>query len=270
MASWSPRVRLPQPVSKPVEPKLTRAQRAWRVFKVMLGLALCIGALFGGDRLFDWAKATPYFAFKSVTVKTDEAKVPSSLVQATVQQHLDGNFITADLDALRASLIDVPWVHTVTVRRLWPDRLDVEIVPFEAIAKYEDGQLVSQEGELFSADASVLGEKEAALPNFYGNLHQIERITRYYKAFSELLAPLSARLTDINYSDRGSWRIVMVSDTIPPTTIELGQDQSTETVMDRLRDVVSAYPEVVRRLYGHPTRIDARYDRAFAATLPAP
>lgn len=267
MGSWRPE-RITSGTTE--EPRPT--YRRWERFKRTMNIIGAFALVAGLAAAFVWARGyaagTPYFTFKTVEMESPVPSVPLERVRAAVQGSLDGNYVYANLVKVQEALEKVPWVKEASVRRVWPDRLIVRIVPHKALARYEDGRLVSDEGVLFEADPAELGPGAAALPNFYGDEEQITRITRYYGEFNSVLSALSAHATDVNCTDRGSWSLVMEGADVPSTRIELGQDRPGDGVVDRLRAVVKAYPRVCRMVYGAPRTIDARYDRAFAVTLP--
>ena len=56
----------------------------------------------------------------------------------------------------------VPWVRDASVRRLYPDAVEIRFTTYEAMARWDEKHLVSREGAVFEArDAS-------ALPRFRG------------------------------------------------------------------------------------------------------
>ena len=98
----------------------------------------------------------------------------------------------------------------------------------------------------------------------------VQEVTRRYKRFSKMLQVVlpKARVTELSVNDRDSWALAIASDDIPPTRIELGVEKADWTLEDRFGVVIVQYPEVVKLMKGPPSSIDARYELAFAATLP--
>lgn len=248
-----------------------RAERArtWKNLRFLLSLVFLAGLFAGGY----WAAKTvtqqPYFNFMKLHLSGDIARVPVNRVKVAVESALRGNYFTADLTPVRQEILTLPWVKATTVRRRWPDTLEIRVTAYKALALYEDGRLVSREGRLFEANPEERGNWRTPLPNFNGPVAQVGVITRYYREFSRAIAPLGARILSIDCTDRGSWSFVMASPEMPPTRVVLGQERPGEDgVVSRLVDVVSAYPQVVELMDGPPGSIDVRYNRAFAATLP--
>ena len=58
-------------------------------------------------------------------------------VGAVVEKALSGNFFTADLKRVKEAVETLPWVASATVRRVFPDRLIVEVERRKALALYD-------------------------------------------------------------------------------------------------------------------------------------
>ena len=140
----------------------------------------------------------------------------------------------------------------------------IDVTVYEAAAVYEDGRLVSGEGQLFSANPDE-GSETAGAPTFRGEAQAVPEMLCRWRRFSGLTEHIPAKITELELSDRGSWTLTIESPTIPPTKIELGRDANGAAVEERLRQVVEAYPRIVEIMGGPPASLDARYRRAIAA-----
>ena len=175
-----------------------------------------------------------------------------------------GNFFNINIDSIREAALKAPWVKDVNVRRVWPNKINIEIKEHKALALWEDGRLVSVEGKLFAANPEE-ADNPMALPEFFGRADMVGEVTRRYRRFSRML---QARVTEVSVSERDSWAVAIAGENIPPTRIELGVEQTDWTLEDRFGVVIVQYPDVVKLMHGAPSSIDARYELAFSATLP--
>lgn len=272
-----------------------RSVKAKRLFGLAAaGLAAALLAA-GVRSAVDFAKTSPYFSLTRLEMRGDSQKVPLARVKEAVEGVVNGNYFTADLGAVREAVLTVPWVQDAAVRRVWPNGIEVDVEVYRAMALYEDGRLVSSDGALFSANPEEAPEA-SDLPNFYGAPSEVRAISRRYQRFSKIVSIIPAKITDVTLSDRGSWAIVMQSDSIPPTKIELGQeekldaralaaDASAKPEADqasdpsapfapqgpaevRLERIAQSYGLLMKLMKGPPSSIDARYDHAIAAGAP--
>lgn len=235
-------------------------------FLTIIVVGLCVGAFFG----VRYALTLPYFHLTKLVVVGDTTKVSPARLKDELTKVIDGNFFTVDMERIRDAVVKVPWVKNANVRRVWPNELVVTFTTRRAVAVYEDGRLVDDQSELFVGNPEEQEAGEVPLPNFYGTPGQIKQIANYYREFSLAVRPLGVIVTDVYCSDRGSWSLTVTSKDIPPTRIDLGQDKAgSEGVMDKLVNVVAAYPRMREILQGPPSSIDARYNRAFSASPPS-
>lgn len=212
--------------------------------------------------------SNPMLGFRSLSVKNaDGIQVSTRQVAEIVEKTVTGNFFTADLTRVRDALEMLPWVASATVRRIFPDKLVVELRRHKPMALYEDGRIISDEGVLFAANPEEAGGVK--LPVFYGPAQQVNTMAQAYARLDDVVAPLGVEITDFQISDRASWSLVFSSERIPPTQVELGRDdEGLESVASRLKAFVKVYDKVCEDLGGPPASVDLRYVEAFAAARP--
>lgn len=213
--------------------------------------------------------AESFFTIRAVELTGEIDHISSVHFRRALGTTTTGTFFDVDLDAIREAALKAPWVKSVNVRRVWPDKINIEISEYKALALWEDGRLVSVNGELFAANPEE-ADNPMALPEFFGRAEMVQEVTRRYKRFNKMLQVVmpKARVTEVSVNDRDSWALAIASDTIPPTRIELGVEHEDWTLEDRFGVVIVQYPDVVKLMNGPPSSIDARYELAFSATLP--
>lgn len=215
-----------------------------------------------------WLAQRPVFDFRRIDVRGDLQHVTGASVRATISGRLRGNYFTMRLDDTRRVFETVPWVARASVRRVWPDRLQVRLTEHRALGAWSDGRLLSDAGVLFVANAAE-AEIFGPLPTFSGPPAFAEEVARRYYEFAALLAGAALGVDAVSVSERSSWTL-QVSGVGVATTLELGRDDPSRPLQRRLAEVVTAYPMVVARLGGPPARIDARYSNGFAAATANP
>ena len=93
----------------------------------------------------------PVFPLREVKVNGTLQHVTREQVQLIVKRELKGNFFTLDLDQAKSAFEKLPWIRSVSVRRRWPDRLEVAVEEHVALARWGNMALVNTKGELFGA-----------------------------------------------------------------------------------------------------------------------
>lgn len=239
----------------------TRAMNlAATVFAVVAAFVLVGGAAF-------WLMQRPAFDLRAIRVEGELQHVNAQTLRAGLAGKLRGNYFTVRLDEVRRAAETVPWVAEASVRRVWPDRLQLELREHRALGVWHDGRLLSDEGRLFVANPAE-AELFGALPEFAGPPAIAPEAARRYYQFAAQVAQLDARVVELDVSDRASWSLVMSGDALPATRVELGRDSPQTPVAERLALLVAQYPMVAARVGGAPARLDARHSNGFAAALP--
>ena len=210
-----------------------------------------------------------FFTIRSVELTGEIDHISALHFRRALGNTTVGTFFDIDLDAIREAALKAPWVKGANVRRVWPDKINIEITEYKPLALWEDGRLVSINGELFAANPEEV-DNPLSLPEFFGRAEMVGEVTRRYKRFNKMLQVImpKARVTEVSVNDRDSWALAIASDTIPPTRIELGVEHEGWTLEDLFGIVIVQYSDIVKLMKGPPSSIDARYELAFSATLP--
>jgi cell division protein FtsQ len=206
-----------------------------------------------------WAVRQPAFAIRRVVVDGALVHVNPAHVAAVIREELHGTFFTMRLADARASLQRVPWVKSVALRRLWPDRLEVSLTEHEPLARWNDSGLVDTEGETFSADY------DGELPQFNGPEGSAAQVTASFRTLGASLATRGLAIAELQLSPRGAWRLKTAGNA--PLVIELGRGAPEE----RLSRFIAYHARTLGALARAGTRVeyvDLRYRNGFAMRIP--
>lgn len=208
------------------------------------------------------------FPFREVTViGARQAQTQREL--SRVIHGLRGGFFTLDLDTARLAFERMPWVRQATVRRLWPNRLLVELSEHVPAAAWNGQHILSVQGELFPV------RPWDALPRIHAPEGMQRQVAMRLGEFQALVTPAGWRVASLQVSPRGAWRLALepatparslalaASGPAPRVSLELGRDRQAE----RVKRFVTFYDAASVRL-GPLTQIDLRYPNGFAARLP--
>ncbi|MGH8764990.1 MAG: cell division protein FtsQ/DivIB [Burkholderiales bacterium] len=199
---------------------------------------------------------SPLFPLREIVVEGALQHAAREEIEGAVEG-VGGNFFAADLGAVRAKLEQVPWVRRVDVRRVWPDRLAVQIEEHVAFARWDESGLVNTFGEPFVAPIDK--DSAARMPLFAGPAGTEQELTRRYRRFRELLAPLEDAPDQVVLTSRHAWQLHLASG----LELELGRD-GADGIEQRLARFVAAYPESIGKLGRKYEHVDLRYPNGFA------
>ncbi len=212
-----------------------------------------------------WLTRSPWFAIKSIQLDGELTRNSINTIRANATPRLSGNFFSVDLQRSREAFESVPWVRHAVVRRVWPDKLLVQLDEHRAAALWQGDErgdrLVNQQGEVF--EANVGDVEDEALPMFSGPEGSAAAMLRLYRRLVTALLPLNLAIDSLALSGRGSWRVVLDSG----ATLELGRGSDDE-ISTRLARFVATLPTLQSRYRQQPLeRADLRHTDGYAVRM---
>lgn len=221
---------------------------------ILTGIALLIFMLAGAQLLL----RSTLFPLREITVHGTLAHTSAAQIEQATRGRIAGNFFSVDLAAVRQGIEQLPWVRQVNVRRVWPDGLEVTIEERVALAHWGDDAMVDIYGERFAA------QSDAALPVLAGPAGTEAEVTRRYRRFAALLAPLGDPLERVILTPRFAWRLKLQSG----LSLVLGRDTGEIPVEKRLARFVAVYPQTLGKIAQRHEYVDLRYPNGFALRVP--
>lgn len=202
-----------------------------------------------------WVVNSPYFPIKQVQMTQPLQRVGAKQVQSIVRQHLQGNIFKADVNAAQAAFARLPWVGKAQVKRVWPDKVEVALTERVPVARWGQSRLVDSNGVVFDAATDepfplFVVEGSDAQPAVVPLM--VARLANFQAA----LRPLGLPITELHYSERSAWQLVLNNG----ITVRLGR----EDVDTRLRHFVWAWPSLLREQAATIDYVDMRYKDGFA------
>ncbi|AZN37666.1 cell division protein FtsQ/DivIB [Iodobacter ciconiae] len=197
---------------------------------------------------------SPLFPIKRIKVDGDLVHVTREQLQYVIKHELTGTFFTLDLDKTRQAFEKLPWVRQVTVRRHWPDRVEVKVEEHKAVARWGSVALLNSYGERFDAASND------QLPILEGPEGTEKVMIDGFAKLHKTLQPLGKKTTHVWLSERRAWRFELDHQLV----IEVGRDEA----VTRTARFVTAYPNSLALLKQPFEYVDLRYPNGFAVRLP--
>ena len=233
-----------------------------------------------GYGVISWVGAQPWFALRSIEVKTPVAHVTEAQIRLVAERQVRGTFFTVDLDAVRgtfftvnlenvrSSLEKLPWVREARVERRWTDTLVVSLTEHVPLARWNDNALVSESCEVFAAAL------DQPLPRLAGPEGCSAEVVDAYRRNQAALAPLGMKISELRLSPRRAWWMRLDNG----MQLALGRLQTDA----RLARFVSLYPRLFAAQTAAgasplsanpaapiaPLTVDLRYPDGFAVRMP--
>ena len=121
----------------------------------------------------------PVFSLRALQLSVAPRQVDTAQIGAVVRNEVRGNFFTVDLDKTRRAFEKLPWVRKVSVRRHfagWAQsrpsqrpslawQLELVLEEHEALARWNETELVNTHGEVFAAACERVMPEAAPRPD---------------------------------------------------------------------------------------------------------
>jgi cell division protein FtsQ len=188
-----------------------------------------------------------------ISIRGGLQHVTEAQVRQTLERHLTRSLFTLDVAAIRQDLAKLPWVRSVWVWRVWPDRLEVAVRERVGIARWGKDRLVSRDGELFRVPPATVPK---GLPIWTGPDNTQRTVADRYWRMSAVLRPLGRTIVHLTRDERGAWSLELDNG----LDLDLGRRQELE----RLSRFVRIYPAALAGQVDRIDRVDLRYRNGFA------
>lgn len=201
-----------------------------------------------------WLAHSKYFPVRQIRIDGQLSHITAEQLKLVAESELRGTFLTLNLDATRQAFEKLPWVQRAMVRRQWPDRLDIVITEYQAVARWGEAGLLSANGEWFDAAASE------TLPVVQGPAGSEKLIADKLALFKRQLQVAGLQIRDLHLSERQAWELTLDNG----VRLALGRAD----IDKRLARFAASWKT---RLAGLPYEIDyvdLRYPNGFAVHMP--
>ncbi len=210
----------------------------------------------------------PIFRLTAIHIEGDLGHNSEATIRANAMPKLSGSFFTIDLQSVQRAFETVPWVRHAIVRRVWPNRLAVQLeehraaamwLPLGAPEKASD-KLVNDHGEVFEANLGDVEDDE--LPTLSGPEGTSMQMLSTLRNLDALFEQIDWQIETLALSGRGSWRAEIDSG----ARVELGRG-TPEELRQRSERFVATVASVANQ-YQRPVQYaDLRHHDGYALRL---
>jgi cell division protein FtsQ len=165
-----------------------------------------------------------------------------------------GGFLTVDVAAIRDRAKSLPWVDQVSVRRVWPDSLQLWVDEHVPLTRWGEDGVLNVRGEVFHPKPESI---PVGLPRLAGPDGSEKEMSRTYIKLKIRLASLGLNITAMVMDERRAWTVKLNNELV----VRLG----SKDLEDRLARFYSIYPLLKEDKRGLKA-IDMRYTNGVAVT----
>lgn len=185
------------------------------------------------------------FPINHLEISSENEEINSVEAKKMVEKKIRGFFLTDMMD-IKKHLSTLPNVDQINLKRVWPDKLIINITTQKLVAKWGKQCAVTSKGEIVSR---ALSEEDA--PWFNGPQDQSLCMLQKYQVMSDQLKGLGLKITKLELNDRRSWQLALDNG----VHIMLGR----KDVDNRFLRFMNVWPKLNKLHQGNIATIDLRY-----------
>ncbi len=220
---------------------------------LVLGIFI-LASLFALNQL----KYSRYFPIQDVKVFGVSHLATNSL-QAVLEPLVSQGFFAINVDAIRDRLLQLPWVSQASVKRLWPNSIEVIINEKTPVARWNKTSVLSDAGELFQPeeDAHPLNLVDFSGPDG-GQIIMLQ----YFYQIDRILSPLHAKILSLELTPYMTWKLTLDNGIV----LQIGH----KDILSRLTEFVNVYPKMIGDQAANVDYVDLRYPNGMAVRWKTP
>lgn len=176
-------------------------------------------------------------------------------VKSVLQPLVMTGFFDADVQAIHSAVSTLPWVDTVTVKRIWPDAIDIKIREKKPYARWGKTSLITERGVIFTPKNSDQFQKLTVVTG--PELQQL-KVLEIMKGIKTALADQSMQLAEFSVNDRWAWKIKLATG----LEILLGRNEQLKKLQRYLKTLAVLKQEQVDAM----AIVDLRYPNGYAVS----
>lgn len=233
--------------NQPLKPK-TSGRRGLYLFGALL---VCVSLLLVQNR----ADVAGFLnrPVSKVRIENQWQRISAAEVSGVLATFMGNGFFDFDVLEAKAELEQHPWVLKASVKRIWPDTLSLHLTEQVAIARWGEGQLLNQYGDMFKPEQL---KDSLTLPLLTGPEGSQETVMLQYQKLNQILFPAGLRLTGLTLSKRGSWEYFL-NDSMQ---VAAGR----EDVFEKTQRFIGFYTSLPAEQTSRFLSIDLRYGNGIA------
>jgi cell division protein FtsQ len=233
--------------------RVATLRRAW---PFMLMMFLLIAATAVAYTVHARYKNSASWQIKRVRIDGELRQLHSNDVINALALSKGATVLNLELPAMTQRVAALPWVKTVSLRRVYPSELVVQISEREPWLRLNSQQLVDRDQQAFAPhNYSAFMH----LPHIVTAEAQLPLALIQYTVANDAMRPLGLAVNQVELNPRRALTLTLNNG----VRLMFGRDEW----QDRLQRVARLYPGLVQA-GAVPTYIDLRYDTGFAVAWP--
>lgn len=217
-------------------------------FAALMGaFALFLLAFLQGE-----AESRGWFSIAEIELEGEFDRISKPELLSVYDELLGQSLLFSSVEDISLQASEPAWVDSVTVRKLWPNKLHFVITEEMPVANWRAGQIITAQGEVISP----LVSSGLPLPYLLGPVGMSRHVLEQFRLVSQVLASSDLKVKTLELEERGAWNIYFTNGLL----VKLGRDE----ILSRLQRFIAVYKSDLSGRMARVDAIDARYPHGVA------
>lgn len=227
-------------------------------FYMGLAFFICLLVLlvFGLVKLNAWLEDEQQAPVQEIVVSGERIFIDDQKIRNLIKQSQPGSFFELDVNQTHQTVEAMPWVYRASVRKRWPNGLEIFVVEQQPAAIWNGDMLLNHYGDAFDAQISREDlNTKITLPQLYGPGGSEQTALQGYRNMQSLLDATNLYIVEMFLSERFAWNVQLNNG----IKLNLGRTE----FIDRLQRFVDLLPLITQQ-DKQVDYVDLRYDTGLA------
>ncbi len=229
---------------------MSQSQHHTRIMISLLFVTVILSTITFGWR---WLTEPQTWPITDVRITGKFVHLQQNMLAERAATVVRGGFFAIDVAAIRAHLQASPWVREVSVRRVWPGTLELQIIEQVAVVRWGVDGVLNDHGEVFYPEIERL---PAGLPRLSGPEGSEAQVLARYRDLTDWFKPLQIDINELQMNSRQAWHFQIVEGPV----VVIGKKYFS----GRVKRLIRVFNSLANEQLSEIGQIDLRYTNGFA------
>lgn len=193
-----------------------------------------------------------WLPIEKINLSGDFRQLDINTIGNQLEAYQGNSFLSVDIQAIQKNVARQPWVKSVSVRRIWPNQLQVTFQEKVAVARWDKNHLLSNQAVIFKADSRAFNH----LPLINGYSGQTQALLQRFGEMQKSFARHGISISEMREDSKGALSLVMNKQ----LRVRLGSEKNDV----KIRNFLAVYQQQIKPRANNIKHIDFRYSNGFA------
>lgn len=195
----------------------------------------------------------PKFPVRHVIVQHGNVAVDEDAIRSIVSPHLRHGFFRAGVKGIQSDLLQLPWIKTAVVEKIWPDNIRIKLGLHEVVARWNETAYLLDNGVVYQPRMPL---SAVPLPQLSSTQNDSPLVLEHYYAFKADLATEALSIQSLSETKEREYIVVLSNGIV----LNLGDTD----LQQRVHRFVKTYPLELVDKANRIAYVDLRYQNAMA------